>query len=109
VGDSSWCFTQNLLYKFWHVVFALAAVNKTKRKEQALELIKVFELMDLVDLFPETLSGGEKQRIAIITALANYPIIIMADEPTSNIDDQNSQLFMNHLTIQNKKNRPESN
>jgi putative ABC transport system ATP-binding protein len=48
------------------------------------------------------LSGGERQRVAIIRALSNNPKIILADEPTSSIDDENSQLLMNLLTEINR-------
>jgi putative ABC transport system ATP-binding protein len=82
---------------------ALASVNKSKRKERALELIKYFELTNLTDRFPESLSGGERQRIAVIRALANNPRIILADEPTSSIDDENSQLLMKLLSYINKE------
>ena len=82
---------------------ALAAVNKTKRKERSLELIKYFELTNLAERFPETLSGGERQRIAVIRALANNPKIILADEPTSSIDDENSQLLLDLLCKINRE------
>jgi ABC-type lipoprotein export system ATPase subunit len=49
------------------------------------------------------LSGGERQRVAIIRALSNSPKIILADEPTSSIDDENSQLLMNLLTKINRE------
>lgn len=48
------------------------------------------------------MSGGERQRVAIIRALSNSPKIILADEPTSSIDDENSQLLMNLLTEINR-------
>jgi ABC-type lipoprotein export system ATPase subunit len=57
----------------------------------------------LAHRFPETLSGGERQRIAIIRALANSPRIILADEPTSSLDDENSQLLMDLLTKINRE------
>jgi putative ABC transport system ATP-binding protein len=82
---------------------ALASVSKSKRKERALELINYFELKKLSDRFPESLSGGERQRIAVIRALANNPKIIIADEPTSSIDDENTELLMNLLIDINKE------
>jgi ABC-type lipoprotein export system ATPase subunit len=62
-----------------------------------------FGLTSLAERFPDTLSGGERQRIAIIRALANSPKIILADEPTSSLDDENSQLLMELLTKINKE------
>jgi len=76
---------------------ALAGVPKNKRREKAEELLEYFDLADLAKRFPETLSGGERQRIAVIRALANNPEIILADEPTSSLDDENSTLLLNLL------------
>lgn len=76
---------------------ALAGVRKQERQKRARELLKYFQMEDLADRFPETLSGGEKQRVAVIRALINNPNLILADEPTSSIDDENSQLLMDLL------------
>jgi putative ABC transport system ATP-binding protein len=73
---------------------ALAGVSKQERKRRATELLKYFGLISLADRFPDTLSGGERQRIAVIRALVNNPKIILADEPTSSLDDENSQLLI---------------
>ncbi len=77
---------------------ALAGIGKQERRRRARELLEYFGLTSLADRFPEMLSGGERQRVAIIRALANSPKIILADEPTSSIDDENSQLVMELLT-----------
>ncbi|MDT7886278.1 MAG: ABC transporter ATP-binding protein [Thermoproteota archaeon] len=82
---------------------ALAGINKHKRRKKARELLEYFGLISLEERFPETLSGGERQRIAIIRALVNNPKIILADEPTSSIDDENSQLVMDLLSKINKE------
>lgn len=81
---------------------ALAGVSGRERRRRASELLEYFGLASLAMRFPDTLSGGERQRVAIIRALANSPKIILADEPTSSIDDENSQLLMELL---NKINR----
>jgi len=81
---------------------ALAKIGRCERRRRALELLDYFGLTGLAERFPETLSGGERQRIAVIRALANSPKIILADEPTSSLDDENSQLLMELL---NKINR----
>ncbi|MCS7119592.1 MAG: ABC transporter ATP-binding protein [Candidatus Bathyarchaeota archaeon] len=81
---------------------ALAGKGKNERRRRAYQLLKHFSLTDLAERFPETLSGGERQRIAIIRALANSPRIILADEPTSSLDDDNSQLVTNLLTDINR-------
>lgn len=77
---------------------ALAGANKSWRRERSLGLLKYFGLTSLAKRFPETLSGGERQRIAIIRALANNPKIILADEPTSSLDDENSNLLIKLLS-----------
>jgi putative ABC transport system ATP-binding protein len=82
---------------------ALAGIDKHKRRKKARELLEYFGLTSLEERFPETLSGGERQRIAIIRALVNNPKIILADEPTSSIDDENSQLLMDLLNKINKE------
>jgi putative ABC transport system ATP-binding protein len=82
---------------------ALAGIDKHKRRKRARELLEYFGLISLEGRFPETLSGGERQRIAIIRALVNNPKIILADEPTSSIDDENSQLVMDLLSKINKE------
>jgi len=82
---------------------ALAGTNKKERREKAHELLTYFDLTNLAERFPETLSGGERQRVAVIRALANNPKIILADEPTSSIDDENANLLMRLLKNINKE------
>jgi len=82
---------------------ALAGTKKQERKQRAHELLKYFGLTSLETRFPDNLSGGEKQRTAIIRALANRPKIILADEPTSSLDDDNSRLVIELLSNINKE------
>lgn len=77
---------------------ALRGIKKPQRQERANELLNFFEITNLSERYPENLSGGERQRVAIIRALVNYPAILLADEPTSSLDDENSALLLDLLS-----------
>ena len=64
-----------------------AAVPAAERRPRALELLEHVDIQDQADKLPVTLSGGQQQRAAIARALANDPPILMADEPTGNLDE----------------------
>jgi putative ABC transport system ATP-binding protein len=76
---------------------ALAGVKKPVQRARALELLGYFGLEGFAERFPEGLSGGERQRVALIRALVNSPRLLLADEPTSSLDDENVKLVMDML------------
>jgi len=79
--------------------------GKESRQERAEKLLKGVDLSDRMDFYPNQLSGGQQQRVAIARALANKPDIILADEPTGNLDTKTGQKVMNFLKNLNKKGR----
>ena len=71
--------------------------NKNSKLNTAWELLDTLQLMDIKDKYPMELSGGEKQRVAVLRALINNPKILFADEPTGNLDEKNALLLVDLL------------
>ena len=80
------------------VPMMLSGVAREKRKERALNLLESVGIAHRVNFSPQNISGGERQRVAIARALANNPKIIIADEPTGNLDLKNSNEVMKILS-----------
>jgi putative ABC transport system ATP-binding protein len=78
-------------------------VPKRDRKSRIDELLETVQLTDRRKHKPDELSGGEQQRVAIAAALANDPPIILADEPTGELDSETSQIIVDFLVQINKK------
>jgi len=80
-----------------------AGVDSQVRTEKAKKLLEMVELSKRLTHKPSEMSGGEQQRVAIARALANSPSIILADEPTGNVDTKSGDNIMNILEEVNRK------
>lgn len=78
-------------------------IDKENRERRAEELLTLVKLGDRMDHYPNQLSGGQQQRVAIARSLANNPEVILADEPTGNLDTQTGEEVMGFLEDLNKK------
>lgn len=75
-----------------------AGVKKSERKKRALEALRRVGLEERVRHYPSQLSGGQQQRVAIARAIVNHPRVLLADEPTGNLDAGNRQEIMKLLS-----------
>ncbi|MCK4838168.1 MAG: ABC transporter ATP-binding protein [Desulfobulbaceae bacterium] len=71
-------------------VLALQGVEKRERRQRTMRVLEEVGIADLADRRPDELSGGQQQRVAIARAIAPEPLIILADEPTANVDSANA-------------------
>ena len=101
-----------LIYQFYNLIPVLNVVEnmtlpvqmdgRKVGEERLRELLKLLNLEDRKNHLPNQLSGGQQQRVSIGRALMNAPAIVLADEPTGNLDSRNSQEIMELLKLSNK-------
>ena len=90
---------------FENIAFAQQVIEAPTRqvKSRVLSMLSMVGLLDKYKAYPNELSGGEQQRVAMARALVNNPEIILADEPTGNLDPKNSEDIMELLDDINKR------
>lgn len=86
-----------------NIVFPLELDGAKVDTEFIDELLKNLNIADKAEMLPSMLSGGEQQRVALVRALAARPAIILADEPTGNLDSKSSDEIVELLKISNRK------
>jgi putative ABC transport system ATP-binding protein len=102
-----------LVYQFFNLIPVLSVVenitmpvlldHRKVNRERVRELLNLLGLKEKRNAFPSQLSGGQQQRVAIGRALINAPTILLADEPTGNLDSKNSQEVVELLRYSNQK------
>ena len=94
--------TMNAIENVWYPMY-FNKVPKPERKKRAEELLESVGLRDRALHLPSELSGGEQQRVSIARALANHPRLILADEPTGNIDSRTGKKIIDLMKKLNKE------
>lgn len=86
-----------------NIMLASWLTSRDKKKQQALDLLEQLNLKEQANKLPSQLSVGQQQRVSIARALINKPKVLLADEPTSSLDDENAQIVANLLSEVAKK------
>ncbi len=84
-------------------IMRLRGFSESQITERVLEVATLLEIDHKLDALPNTLSGGQQQRVAVARAVASKPKIILADEPTANLDSKNSKILMDMMRMLNEK------
>ena len=102
-----------LIYQFYNLIPVLNVVEnmtlpvlmdgREVNQDRLSELLETLKLTDRTNNLPNQLSGGQQQRVSIGRALMNAPAVVLADEPTGNLDSRNSQEIVELLRMSNKK------
>ena len=93
------------VYDNVEVPLIIAGIPKNERRKMILSTLDSVGLLDKENMIASKLSGGEKQRVSIARAIVNNPEIILADEPTGNLDSKNGDMIMSLLTRISKEDK----
>lgn len=100
------------IFQFFSLLMELTALENVmlptmmsgeNNKDQAMTLLKIVGMVERAMHMPNELSGGEQQRVAIARALVNKPMLLLADEPTANLDTKSSEQVVNLMRKLNKE------
>lgn len=84
-------------------IMRLRGFSESQINKRVLEVATLLEIDQKLDALPHTLSGGQQQRVAVARAVASKPKVILADEPTANLDSKNSKILMDMMRMLNEK------
>jgi putative ABC transport system ATP-binding protein len=84
-------------------VAALQGKTKPERRQRATELLRTVRLEDIGNKRPNDLSGGQQQRVAVLRAIMTEPAIVLADEPTANLDSVNASILLDLMERMNRE------
>ena len=85
------------------MVMQLQGIDKTARRKRAMSILKEVGLAGLEERRPDELSGGQQQRVAVARAIVSEPSIILADEPTANLDSETAGMLMDMMRRMNEE------
>lgn len=89
-------------YENVSLILELLGVPARERRQRVMRLFEELGLADLADRFPTKLSGGQQQRVAVARAVVHKPELILADEPTANLDTENAMALMEMMVRLNR-------
>ena len=75
----------------------------SESQKNGLEMLSILKLEKIKDRFYNQISGGEKQRVSLVRSLVNYPLLVIADEPTANLDEKNCKQILDLIVKLNKE------
>ena len=85
------------VYENLAITLLIKKIDKNTIPVKVLDILKRFNIEDRKNNYPHQLSGGERQRVSLARAIVNSPLLVLADEPTGNLDDDNSFIIANEI------------